>query len=113
MHKMVTFEFYRDIYLGSAIGESKFPQLAQRAEAELARLKRCYRVEGGEEAQAMAICAMAESLFACTGRSAGVQAATVGGVSVRYWEDTDMALRRRLYQQAAVYLDIYRGCENG
>jgi hypothetical protein len=106
---MVTFEFYRDIYLGSAIAESKFPQLAQRAEAELARLKRCYRVEGGEEAQAMAVCAMAESLFACAGRSAGVQAATVGGVSVRYDDGSSQRLLGQLYRQAAIYLDIYRG----
>ena len=112
---MVTFEFYRDTYLGDAIPESRCPQLAQRAQEELARLKRCYRVEGGEQAQAMAICAMAESLFAHTGQSVGVQAATVGGVSVRYEQlgSREMALRKKLYQQAAVYLDIYRGCENG
>ena len=111
---MITFEFYRDTYLGSAIPESRFAEVAARAEEELGRLKRYYRVEGGEEAQAMAICAMAESLFAYGRQSAGVQSATVGGVSVRYDDATGRAkdLARKLYQQACVYLEIYRGSEN-
>lgn len=111
---MVTFEFYRDTYLGSTIPEGRFAEFAARSSEELVRLKRYYRVEGGEEAQAMAICAMAESLFDYSRHGAGVQSATVGGVSVRYDDATSRAkdLARKLYQQACVYLDIYRGTEN-
>ena len=111
---MITFEFYRDTYLGSAIPENRFAELAKRAKEELERMKRCYRVEGGEEAQAMAICAMAESLFAHSRHGAGVQSATVGGVSVRYDDAGSRAkdLQKKLYRQAGVYLEIYRGTEN-
>ena len=111
---MITFEFYRDTYLGSAIPENRFAEVAARAAEELERLKRYYRVEGGEEAQAMAICAMAESFFAHGRHGAGVQSATVGGVSVRYDDATSRAkdLAKKLYQQACVYLEIYRGTEN-
>ena len=104
---MVDFAFYRDAYLGSKIPENRFPQLLLRAQAFLEQLKRCYRVQGGEQAQSMALCAMAECL--CDQKGQGVRAATVGGVSVRYAEDQEKLLRRSLYQAAEVYLDIYRG----
>lgn len=105
---MVTFEFYRDTYLGSRIPENRFAECMARASEELARLKRYYRVEGGEEAQAMALCAMAESLYDQRKRGAGVQSATVGGVSVRYDDTASQA--GELYRKARVYLDIYRMC---
>lgn len=109
---MVTFEFYRDTYLGSRIPENRFAECVARASEELTRLKRYYRVEGGEEAQAMALCAMAESLYDHRKHGAGVQSATVGGVSVRYEDTVSRAgeLARTLYRQASVYLDIYRMC---
>ncbi len=104
MHKMPDFQFYREVYLGSAIEEKAFPRLAARAAEHLQRLIKTYRVEGGEQAQAMAICAMAECLL--NRRKAGVRAATVGGVSVHYGEDSaDL----ELYRAAQIYLDIYRG----
>ena len=111
---MVSFEFYRDTYLGTAIPEDRFVQLEKRAREELERLKKCYRVEGGEEAQAMAVCAMAECLFAYGSVSVGVRSATVGGVSVGYEQGSsrEKELHKRLYRKAAIYLDIYRGCEN-
>ena len=108
MHKMPDFTFYRDVFLGSCIDEKRFPQLAARAAERLEQMKRLYRVEGGEQAQAMAICAMAECLFA--GKKPGVQAATVGGVSVRY--DDSRTEDLRLYRAAQVYLEVYRGCTN-
>ena len=101
---MPDFGFYRDAYLGSAIEEKAFPRLAARAAEYLQRLKMTYRVEGGEQAQAMAVCAMAEVLHA--GKKPGIRAASVGGVSVQYGED---CRERELYRAAAVYLDIYRG----
>lgn len=101
---MVDYGFYRDTYLGSSIPQSRFPQLAARAAEELQRLKRICRVEGGEDAQAMAVCAMAEALNT---PDPGVRSATIGGVSVSYGQRD---LRRTLYEKAGVYLDIYRGC---
>jgi len=101
---MPDFTFYREIYLGCAIEEKCFPRLAARAAEYLERLKKNYRVEGGEQAQAMAICAMAEVLL--NPRKPGVRAATVGGVSVQYGEDSGDS---ELYRAAGVYLDIYRG----
>ena len=101
---MPDFTFYREVYLGSAIEEKAFPRLAARAAEFLERLKKSFRVEGGEQAQAMAICAMAEVLL--NRRKPGVRAATVGGVSVQYGEGST---ELELYRAAQIYLDIYRG----
>ena len=102
---MPDFQFYREVYLGSRIEENTFPRLAARAEEFLQRLKRLYRVEGGEQAQAMAICAMAECLL--TGKRKGVRSTAVGGVSVQYAGND-----AQLYDAASIFLDIYRGVEN-
>ena len=104
---MVKFEFYVNQYLGSAIPEKAFSGVAAQAEQVLARLKQTYRVESsGQEAESMAICAMAESLW--QNRSKGLTSANIGSVSVRYETDRK-ALRRELYDKACIYLDIYRG----
>lgn len=107
---MVDFEFYRNGYLGSIIPEKQFSAVAGRAEAELKRLQRCYRVSSsGSDSENMAICAMAEALFRAQGRQ-GISTASVGSVSVRYQDtDPEKALRRELYRCAGIYLDIYRG----
>ena len=55
----------------------------------------------------MALCAMAETLYSHSGRKAGVTAATVGGVSVRY--ENGGTVEKALLRQAKIYLDIYRG----
>ena len=104
---MVDYGFYETVYLGSLIPEKAFPGLAARAGAELDRMKRCFRVApAGEDSQKLALCAMAEVL-ARQDKGKGVQSASVGGVSVRYRDDT--GTRRELHQAAGVYLDIYRG----
>lgn len=111
---MVTFDFYQNSYLGSAIPENAFSGVAAQATAALARLKRTYEVSSdGEEAEKLAICAMAEAIYAQKDRAPGMTAATVGGVSVRYDNTADAAraLSRELYRRAAIYLDIYRGVE--
>ena len=97
-------EFYRDQYGGTRIPEEAFPEFYRRAEDALARLERCYSIEGGEDARRMALCAMAEAIYDSTGKRGGVTAASVGSVSVRY-ADID----RSLYDRAATYLEIYRG----
>ena len=111
---MADFAFYTDIYLGSAIPEKAFPGMAQRARESLDRLQRIYQVTvPGEDSRKMAICAMAEALYAHSKRRGGVTAATAGEVSVRYEESSraDRQLQRELYEKASIYLDIYRGVE--
>ena len=104
---MVDYDFYANHYLGSAIPEKAFSGMAAQAEQVLARLKQTYRVESsGQEAESMAVCAMAESLW--QGRNKGLSAASIGSVSVQYETDRN-ALRRELYDKARIYLDIYRG----
>lgn len=104
---MVDYTFYVNHYLGSAIPETAFSGVAAQAQRYLDRYKRIYRVESsGEEAESMAVCAMAEVLW--RGRNAGVASASIGSVSVRY--DTGRgALQRELYEKASIYLEISRG----
>ena len=104
---MVKYEFYVNQYLGSHIPEKAFPGVASQAEQVLTRFKQAYRVESsGRQAESMAICAMAETLW--QNRNKGITSANIGSVSVRYETDRN-ALRRALYDKACIYLDIYRG----
>ena len=109
---MVDYNFYEHIYLGNAIPEKAFPAAAAQAAAALERICRIYTVaEHGEQTRKLAICAMAEAVYASSRRKAGVTAASVGNVSVRYEnaEHAEKSLQRELYQKASIYLDIYRG----
>lgn len=105
---MVTYGFYTDIYQGCLLGESEFSPLARRAEQILARYERIYQVDcPGEDSRAMAVCAMAETLKQF-GRQNGVLSTSVGGVSVRYEDDSCRRLSRELYRQASIFLNIRR-----
>ena len=109
---MADFAFYTDVYLGSRIPEKAFPGMAMRAKAVLERFQRIYRVSiPGQDSLKLAVCAMAETLYAHSRRRGGVTAASAGEVSVRYEESgyADRQLQRELYEQASVYLDITRG----
>ena len=102
---MVDYKFYVNCYLGSAIPEKVFSGVAAQAQAYLDRLKGCCRVESsGADAENMAVCAMAETLWA----KRGPASASVGGVTVHYADDPS-SVTRALYEKAAIYLDIYRG----
>ena len=104
---MANYEFYVNQYLGSVIPEKAFSGVAAQAAQVLHRLKQTYRVESsGPEAEAMAVCAMAETLW--QNRNQGLTSANIGSVSVQYETDRK-ALRRALYDRACIYLDIYRG----
>ena len=104
---MVDFGFYTDTYLGSRIPEKQFPSCMARAREALACFQRLYTVSGGEEERRLALCAMAEAVYAAFCRG-GVVSASAGSVAVRYGE-TDGRLWRELYEKARIYLDIYRG----
>ena len=111
---MTDYSFYADTYMGSLIPEKAFPEMALRAGEHLARIQRKYRVTAsGTDSLNMAICAMAETLYAHSKRRGGVTAAAVGEVSVRYesGESNRRSLQRELYEKASIYLDIYRGVD--
>ena len=115
------YEFYKNIYRGDALGEAEFPQLISRAQEQLQRYKRAYRVTGSEEAENFALCAMAEAMGyfdAAQNGQGGLRYASVGTVSVSgkgIYSQVDISpesRERELYRCAALYLDIYRGIEN-
>ena len=104
---MVDYEFYVNHYLGSAIPEKAFSGLAAQAKGVLDNLKAVCRVaSSGQEAECMALCAMAEVLWA--ERNKRIASASMGSVALRYNQDKT-PLRRQLYEKAGIYLDIYRG----
>lgn len=106
---MADYEFYVNEYLGTELTREEFPGLAAQTRWELERMKRLCRVEGGEEAENLAICAMAEELGAY--RRLNLSSASAGSVSVHYADTARKTtpLRRRLLERAGTYLDIYRG----
>ena len=105
---MMDFDYYVNTYLGTELKEREFNLFAARAKAVLEQFCRDFIVVGGEDARAMAVCAMAEALHR-HGTRRGVASANVGGVSVRYMGESDRELTRELYRKAQIYLDIYRG----
>ena len=109
---MADFTFYSDVYIGDLIPEKAFPGMALRAQEYLQRLQQSYRVTvPGEESFQMAVCAVAESIYAASKRRGGITAASVGQVTVPYeaGDRADRALQRELYEKASIYLDISRG----
>ena len=105
---MVTYEFYVNSYLGSAIPENAFSGVAARAQAALTKMKERYTVRGEEVAQMLAVCAMAEALYQAERHPGDVVQSSIGEVSVRY-RVRETSLFRELYRRAEIYLDIYRG----
>ena len=109
---MVDYEFYVNCYLGSMIPQKAFGSCAARAKEALNHFKGNYLVvSSGPESEKMAVCAMAETIYAAKRNRGNVTSATVGNVAVRYENSASAskALWRELYEQACIYLDIYRG----
>ena len=103
---MVDYTFYKTVYLGSAIPEKAFPGVATQAEGKLQMLKRVCRVTAsGKDSEKMALCAMAEAIYAHT-RKGGVKSTSIGGVQVSY---ETLCPERAVYDAAGIYLDVYRG----
>lgn len=106
---MITYEFYKDRYLGDKITETAFPQAAARAETYVNFLERQYQVCCPvADSRQMALCAAAE-VFAQSGYAHNVSASAVGDVSVHYFVDGGTALKQQLYRAVAQYLQIRRG----
>ena len=115
---MVEYAFYNETYRGSSIPAAEWPAFEARAAEQLARYKRIYTVTAPDEnAEAMAICAMADALayFSAVQNGTGgvVASASIGSVSVSYAganvDTSPKAQARELYRCACQYLDIYRG----
>lgn len=117
---MVAFDFYTNTYRGSSITAEEWAQLEARAAEQLARYKRAYTVTAPtENAENMAVCAMADALAyfvaAQNGAGGAVASASIGSVSTSYAgaaDAVDLSPRgqaRELYRCASLYLDIYRG----
>ena len=102
---MISFEFYVNSYMGTAIPEKEFDVLAARATEALARMERIYRVQGTPVEHAMAVCAMAETLWH---RRNEELFSPKTKASTRYVFGRK-SLSRELYEKATIYLDIYRG----
>ncbi len=115
---MLTYGFYRMDYMGSSIPESEFAAVAARANAQLALYKRRYRVTAPtEDAENMALCAMADALYYFdTAASGGIATSvSVGSVSTSMAQSTlpdlsPKAQAAELYRCAKLYLDIERWC---
>ena len=106
---MADYDFYRNAYLGSQIPEKAFPEAEARAAEFLRYLQRNFQVESsGEQAEKMAVCAMAEGVYHHE-KCGNIASASAGSVSVHYRSSGEKNLRRDLLQRAAIYLDIYRG----
>ena len=104
---MVSYDFYQNTYLGSALSESAFKSVAARAEQWLCMLERkCSVVSSGEDSRSLAVCAIAEVLAE---RKPGIKSQSIGGVSISYTDEADRKLQKKLLQTAGVYLDICRG----
>ncbi len=115
---MVEFKFYKEIYFGSSITEQEWPAFSARAAEELQKYKRIYTVTApAENAEALAVCAMADVVAAIAAAQCGtgsVASASIGSVSVSYGNGAamDLSLKgqaKELYAAAQRYLDIYRG----
>lgn len=116
---MVTYDFYKATYLGSSITESEWPVFSARAQDQLNRYKRIYTVTAPDEnAEAMAVCAMADALAYFSAAQSGtgaVASASIGSVSVSYGSAANAVdlspkgQERELLRSARTFLDIYRG----
>lgn len=116
---MVDYYFYTDNYRGSEIPSDEWPLYKDRALAQMAYYKRIYKISEPEEnAEKMAICAIAEAFrnfdLVANGEGGAVESAKIGSVSVSYANSTGIDISpkgraKELYRCAGLYLNIYRG----
>lgn len=115
---MVAYDFYTSTYLSQRIPATDWPSYAARAADRLARYKRIYTVRGDDQAEAMAVCAMAEALYTFDQAQTGALAAgslSIGSVSCTLGQAAQIdcspaAQAAALYRCACEYLEIERWC---
>lgn len=110
--------FYAGDYAGTVIPEDQWLTCRRDAEAKMQRYERMYRVHYPQpNARGMAICAIAEAIYAYGQLLAGngpIQSMSVGSVSETRAAgtvvDTSPAEQEaEFYRCARLYADIYRG----
>lgn len=110
--------YYVNRYRGTSVPQEQWDSLWRRAKEYLDSLRQRYWVSGGEEAQKMAICAVAEVMDyfdSAQNGQGGLRYASIGSVSVSgkgIYSQVDIspaAREKELYHAARMYLDIYRG----
>ena len=115
---MVEHEFYILKYHGASISSpDEWYTYESRAAAQLARYKRIYTVSATDEnAESMAICAMADAFYAFDSVANGgnIQSASIGSVSASYGSTPSIDISpkgqaKELYRCACLHLGIYRG----
>lgn len=111
---MVGYDFYIQTFMGGSIPSGDFARLSSRAQEQLERYKRLYRVTApNTQAEGMAVCAMADALYYFETAANTPQSSSIGSVSSSQGAAVDISPRaqaRELYRCACLYLDIYRGC---
>lgn len=109
---MADYEFYTKTYMGGSIPAAEFPRLAMRAQEQLARYERIYRVDGDQAAKDRAVCAMADALYYFETAQNTPQSSSIGSVSSSQQQAdvSPKAQAAELYRCACLYLDIHRGC---
>ena len=97
---MPDYRYYVETYLGEDIPEADFPRLIRRAQAELARMRDVYAVQprpglDPAEADAMAVCAVADAMYEFDQEDAarGLAKVTVGSVSETYTAPPELVRR--------------------
>ena len=109
MSDMADYRFYTEVYLGSSIPEPAFHSAIARANDTLARFQRQFTVRAcGPVSEDMALCAMAETIYAHSKRGGDITSATMGNTSVHY-SAQKKSLQRQLLEKASIYLDVCRG----
>lgn len=115
---MVEYSFYTDAYLGGSIPAAEWNAFEARAAEQLSRFKRIYTVTAPDEnAESMAICAMADAIYffsAAVNGGGQIASASIGSVSTAYVSANAVDISpkgqaKELYRCAANYLEIYRG----
>ena len=107
------YTFYRENYLGEDIPETAFPRLMKRAADQLARWKGLFDIRprpGIEDAEACALCAVAEAMyeFEQEDEGRGLARVSVGSVSETYVAPaalcaTTLSLREAHFRREAAY----------
>lgn len=115
---MTSYAFYVAAFGGGAIAEDDWPAYAARAQDQLEHYRRIYTVRGGERAAQMAVCAMAEAMYAfdqAENGALGAASVSIGSVSSSRAQGalpdaSPKAKAEELYRCARRYLAIERWC---
>jgi len=103
------FGYYRDVYMGSCVGEEEFAGLSARASRYVSGI--CFGdIEAESESVKLAVCAVCDVMYE-KDRLGAIKSESNDGYSISYSSDEN-AMAKRMYEAARVYLSddvLYRG----